>query len=243
MLILPKSLNIERNKEAEAGLIEKTRKWLEHDSKDRTGIHASDLLDPRQAYFNKRYPHPLSDRMVGTFFVGKTLHAFFLSAFTGATGTDWKTDGGSHENKELGITWSADWIKNGVPYEFKTSRSKYEQSPSDLKSYLEQLLIYMVGTGSTTGKLITLMYNLPAPRGQGWGSFPQYRAYDISITQKDLDAYKLQLKKTVKLLTTALKKKSHKDLPLCREFKCMGCPHFEKCKPEGRYGKKRFKPQ
>lgn len=245
MLTLPKNLKegVTRNKKAEASLIQKTREWLEHDSKDRTGIHASDLLDPRKAYFDKRYPQKLTDRLVGTFFVGKTLHAFFLSAFTGAKGTDWKTDGGSHENKKLGITWSADWIKDGIPYEFKTSRSKYEQSFSDLKSYLEQLLIYMVGTKSTTGRLITLMYNLPAAKGEGWGSYPQYRAYDVEVTPKELKQYEAQLLDTANLLRAALKKKSHKDLPLCREFKCMGCPHMERCKPEGRYGLKRFMPR
>lgn len=240
MLILPKSLKAERNKNAERSLINKTRTWLENDSKDRTGIHASDLLNPRKAYFDKLYPQKLSDRLVGTFFVGKTLHAFFLSALTGAKGTDWKTDGGSHENKELGITWSADWIKNGVPYEFKTSRSKYEQTFSDLRSYLEQLLIYMVSTDSTTGKLVTLMYNLPVPRSQGWGSAPQYRAYDVTVSKSDLAKYKSQLRETVELLKSALRRKSPKGLPLCKEFLCMGCPHFERCKPEGRYGKKRF---
>lgn len=241
MLILPQSLKAERNKTAEKNLVEKTRQWLEHDSKDRKGIHASDLLNPRKACYDKLFPQRLSDRLVGTFFVGKTLHAFFLSAFTGAKGTDWKTDGGSHENVDLGITWSADWIKDGVPYEFKTSRSKYEQTFSDLKSYLEQLLIYMVGTNSTTGKLVTLMYNLPVPRSWGWGSAPQYRAYDVTVSKEDLKKYKAQLKKVADALRKALKKKAPNDLPLCKEFICFGCPHFERCKPEGRYGKKRFK--
>lgn len=241
MLLLPKSTTVERDKKYEQSLIDKTRAWLVKDSKDRKGIHASDLLDPRKAYFDKLYPQPLSDRMVGTFFVGKTLHAFFLSALQGKKGTDWSTDSGSNEDKELGITWSADDLTNGIPHEFKTSRSKYEQSTSDLKSYLEQELIYMAASKSLRGRISTLMYNLPAPRGQGWGSFPQFRSYKITVTKEDLKKYRLQIKQTANMLRTALKKKSFKNLPLCREFKCMGCPHFERCKPEGRYGKKRFK--
>ena len=245
MLTLPKNLkdNVTRDKKYEQGLIEKTRAWLVNDSKDRKGIHASDLLDPRKAYFDKRYPQDLSDRMVGTFFVGKTLHAFFLSALQGKKGTDWSTDSGSNEDTELGITWSADDLTNGIPHEFKTSRSKYEQYFADLKSYLEQELIYMAAAKSTRGRISTLMYNLPAPKGHGWGSYPQFRSYKIEVSKEDLKEYRLQIKKTVKLLKDALKKKSHKDLPLCREFKCMGCPHMERCKPEGRYGLKRFMPR
>lgn len=239
MLIMPKSLSIERNEKAEAKLVDETKAWLEKDSKDRTGIHASDLLDPRKAYFDKRFPQPLNRRMVGLFFVGKVLHAFFLSALNGEDGVNWKSDMGSTVDPELKISYSNDWEKNGIPYEFKTSRSKYEQKNADLTLYCEQLLIYMVAKKSTTGRLVVLQTSLPAPRGEGWGTYPQYRAYTIRCSQADLDKYKAQIVKTRKALEKALKTKSHKGLELCRKFKCGegNCPHWERCKPEGRYGK------
>lgn len=240
MLKLPSSLEVERDFKYEKKLLEKTRAWLVNDSKERKGIHASDLLDPRKAYYDKLYPSPLSDRMVGTFFVGKTLHAFFLSALKDRKGTDWSTDSGSNEDKELGITWSADDKEDGIPHEFKTSRSKYEQKRRDLDNYLEQELIYMAAMKSLKGRISTLMYNLPAPKGQGWGSYPQYRSYKITCSKEDLKKYRLQIKKVAQQLRDCLKKKSPKGLPLCREFKCFGCPHFQRCKPEGRYGTKRF---
>jgi hypothetical protein len=236
---------VERNKKAETNLIEKSRKWLEKDSKDRKGIHASDLLDPRKAYYDKINPQPLSNRMVGLFFVGKVLHAFFLSALTGEDGVNWKSDGGSTVDKELGFSYSPDWCKDGIPGELKTSRSKYEQSKSDLGLYLEQLVTYMAGKKSEDGRLVTLMLSLPAPRGDGWGTYPQYRAYNVHVSKADLAKYRTQLIATRKLLQQALKSNSKKDinkLPLCRDFKCgkSQCPHYSVCKPEGRYGLKRW---
>src|SRR3990167_10151683 len=109
MLTLPTSLTVDRNQQAEAKLIQKTRLWLEKDSKNRKGIHASDLLDPRKAYYDKLNPQKLSNRLVGLFFVGKVLHAFFLSALKGEDGVNWKSDGGSIVDKELGFSFSPDW--------------------------------------------------------------------------------------------------------------------------------------
>jgi hypothetical protein len=246
MLVLPKSLDILRNKKAEVNLVRKTRAWLEKDSKDRTGIHASDLLDPRKAYYDKTQPKtPLSDRLVGLFFVGKVLHAFFLSALTGENGVNWKSDSGSTFDKKLGFSYSPDWCKDNIPGELKTSRGKYEMRPSDLALYIEQLMIYMVGKKSTHGRLVVLLTSLPAPRGQGYGTYPQYRAYNINVSKADLAKYEKQLLATRKSLEKALMVKTPKViklLPLCREFKCGAsqCPHYNICKPEGRYGTKRF---
>lgn len=242
MLELPKSVTCTRNPEAEQELVKKTKEWLERQNEERDPrVHASSLLDPRKSYFDTKYPQPMTNRMVGLFFFGKVLHAFFLSALGGAKGTDWKADVGSVWDEELGICWSNDWQKKvgkqTIPYEFKTSRSKYEQKQKDLDLYIEQLLIYMVAQKSTKGRLVVLQSNLPAPRGEGWGSYPQYRAYEIEVTQKDLDKYKKQLIDTRKKLESALKTNKFKELPLCREFKCgpQQCPHWKRCKPEGRY--------
>ena len=238
MLTLPRSLDIHRNRSAEQKLVDKTREWLERDSKDRTGIHASDLLDPRKAYFDKKFPQPMTNRMVGLFFVGKVLHVFFLSALFNKKGVDWKSDGGSTFDKDLGFSYSPDWDKDGVPGELKTSRGKYEQSNSDLGLYLEQLMIYMAAKKSVKGRLVVLMTSLPAPRGEGWGTYPQYRAYDITCSTADLTKYRTNLKATRLLLEKALKTGKFTDLPLCRPFKCgrSQCPHFERCQPPTRFG-------
>lgn len=243
MLKLPK-LSIERSEHAEEKLTDKTREWLEKQNHERTGIHASDLLDPRKAYWDRKHKTVLSRRAVGLFFTGKVLHAFFLSALAGKKGTDWSTDEGSTFDKELGIYYSPDYHyeKQNIPTELKTSRAKYEQSNSDLKGYLEQLCIYMAAKKARVGRLITLMLNLPGQRHEGWGTFPQYRAYEITWTAKDLNQYRKQIIETRKLLEKAIKQEKPKLLPVCREFKCGAnqCSHYKLCKPEGRYGTKRF---
>ncbi len=242
MLTIPKSLQIERSKSAEQKLTDETKAWLEKDSKDRSGVHASDLLDPRKAYYDKKYPQPMTNRMVGLFFFGKVLHAFFLSALNGEDGVNWKSDMGSTFHKKLKIQYSNDWEKNGIPYELKTSRGKYEQKNRDLHLYCEQLLIYMVAKKSTIGRLVVLMANLPAPRGEGWGTFPQYRAYSVTISKADLAKYEAEIILTRTKLEKALASNTDKAiraLPLCRTFKCGdgNCPHWDRCKPEGRYEK------
>lgn len=254
MLQLPK-LSIERDEDAEDMFVEKTKAWLKKGSAERDPrIHASDLLDPRKAYWNRQHEEKLDDCMAGNFMVGKVLHAFFSTTMNGGQGLSLdETDVGGTWDESLGISFSNDWEKkcktkdspNGIPYELKTSRALNEQTKKDLSSYLEQLCIYMAAKFSLIGRLVVLRLMAKNTK-KGWGTYPQYRAYEIRWTKKDLNAYREQIKKTVKLLSKALKTKKKKDiqmLPLCREWKCgkSNCGHFELCKPEGRYGTKEFK--
>lgn len=181
---------------------------------------------------------------------GKVLHAFFATAMNKKKGLSLKdTDVGGTWDESLGISFSNDWQKdcktkdspNGIPYELKTSRALNEQTTRDLSSYLEQLSIYMAAKMSLVGRLVVLRL-MGKDKEKGWGSFPQYRAYEIRWTKKDLADYRKQIIATAKLLTNALKKKQPKTLPLCREWKCGkgNCGHFDLCKPEGRYNMKKW---
>lgn len=253
MLKLPK-LDIIRDEDAEDMLVEKAKAWLAKEGEERDPrIHASDLLDPRKAYWNRQSKESLDACMTGNFLVGKVLHAFFQTAMNDGKGlslTD--TDVGGTWDKTLGISFSNDWEKkcktanspNGIPYELKTSRALNEQTNRDLSSYLEQLCIYMAAKKSLLGRLVVLRLMAKNVR-KGWGTYPQFRAYDIEWTKKDLEGYRKQIVATVKLLTTALKTKKKKDiqmLPICRTWKCSksNCQHYDLCKPEGRYGTKEF---
>ena len=253
MLKLPK-LDIARNEDAEDALVETTKAWLTDEGKARDPrIHASDLLDPRKAYWNRQHKEELDDRMTGNFVVGKVLHAFFSTAMNKKKGLSLEdTDVGGTWDKSLGISFSNDWQKdcntkespNGIPYELKTSRALNEQTNRDLSSYLEQLCIYMAAKLSLVGRLVVLRL-MAKDKKKGWGTYPQYRAYEISWTKKDLADYRKQIISTAKLLATAIKTKKPKDikmLPLCREWKCGegNCGHFKLCKPEGRFGQKKW---
>jgi hypothetical protein len=79
-------------------------------------------------------------------------------------------------------------------------------------------------------------------KAKGWGTYPQYRAYEITWTKAALKGYREQIVSTVKLLEKALKLKKPKLLPLCRDWKCGegNCGHWAKCKPEGRYNTKKW---
>jgi len=250
MLNLPK-LQIERHLDAEDALVETTKEWLKGEGKERDPrIHASDLLDPRKAYWNRQHEEEVTPKMTGNFMVGKVLHAFFSTAMNGKKGLSLKdTDVGGTWDESLGISFSNDWEKqikskdspNGIPYELKTSRALNEQTNKDLSLYLEQLYIYMTAKLSLVGRLVVLRL-MGKDSKKGWGTFPQFRAYEITWTKKDMASYRKQIVATVKLLTLALKKKKPAMLPLCREFKCGpgNCGHWSLCRPEGRWNTKKW---
>lgn len=243
-----------RNEDAEDALVETTKEWLAGEGAERDPrIHASDLLDPRKAYWNRQHKEEVTPRMAGNFLVGKVLHAFFATAMNKKKGLSLKdTDVGGTWDKSLGISFSNDWQKecstaespNGIPYELKTSRALNEQTIRDLSSYFEQLCIYMAAKMSLVGRLVVLRL-MGKDKSKGWGSYPQYRAYQVKWTKKDLASYRKQIVAKAKLLATALKSKKPKDikkLELCRDWKCgkSNCGHYNLCKPEGRYGTTKF---
>lgn len=235
MLTLPASLKIKRDKSSEAHLYEVCRTWLMKEERA-PGIHASSLLDPRQSYWQHVDPKPLSDRLVTIFIIGKILHAFVLSALAGAKGVDWSTDTGSKTSKKLGIVYSMDYVFQGKPTEFKSSRSFYMPTHTeDLALYAEQLLVYEVAEDQTIGRLWILYLNAKNEKKQ---TEPAFRCYNVTMSEKDKVAFGKQIIATREKLEGALKKKNPKELPLCRPFKCGegNCEWWDQCKPDGRYG-------
>jgi hypothetical protein len=97
---------------------------------------------------------------------------------------------------------------------------------------------------SLVGRLVVLRLNAKDTK-KGWGTYPQYRAYEIRWKPKDLKDYRTQIVATAKSLAKALKSKKPNDikmLPLCRDWKCGegNCGHWKLCKPEGRFGNKKW---
>lgn len=235
MLKLPESLTIERSPKTEQALLDRSRKWLEQDER-KPGVHASDLMDPRIAFFKRKHPAPISDRLVNMFLVGKIGHIIVLSAVDGADGLNMESDEGSSWSEDLEIWYSPDKTLNGIPRELKTTRSYFEpKTHTDLALYVEQLAIYMSARNTTTGQLWVLYLNLKDADGK---TAPQWRAYTVKMNQEDLDGYKAQLKQTRKELVLAWETGDFQQLPLCRKFKCgkKNCEYWEECRPEGRYG-------
>lgn len=236
MITLPKSISVKRVEKGEKWLMEKARKWVEKAGGDRskeTLLHASDCLDPRLAYFQRKFPAPVADRLIPIFLIGRVLHAFVINAVEG-TQLNWDADGGSIISKELGITYSPDMLIKGIPREIKTSRSFQEpRDINDLAMYCEQLLIYMAGQNITKGDLWVLFMNAKED-GQ---TSPAFRVYRVEISPEDLKLVQAEIKGITKKFAQVQKTGKYRELPLCRPFKCgpKGCQYWEKCKPEGRH--------
>lgn len=239
MIPLPESLTVKRSLAAEANLLAKARAWLEKDERS-PGLHATDLMDLRIAFWQRADPQPISDRLVTIFMVGKILHAFVLGSIVEKVDIS-KSDEGSKFNEELGISYSMDYLDEGIPSEFKSSRSFYEpKDVKDLEIYLEQLLIYMVSIDSTVGKLWILYLNLKDEQRR---TSPVFRCFTVTVSKEDLFKVKEYLLVAKQSLERALSTGNFRELDLCREFKCgeANCVWFHKCQPEGRYDDPRFR--
>ncbi len=158
MLRLPR-LDVCRNEYSEASLLVAIRKQLqEDDAKRDNGIHASDLLDLRLAYWRNTNPKEVDERTAFFFVIGKVLHTLVLSL---ADPMITASDAGT--KNELGISYSPDLVSRaGRPTELKSNRATDE--PDDLQEeyshYLEQLIIYMICENMLTGELWILYLNL-----------------------------------------------------------------------------------
>ena len=238
MIPLPASIKVIRDPASETELLEKARAWLAKDERAE-GWHATDFLDLRLAFWQRVDPQPITDRLVTIFLVGKILHAFVLGSLSDEVDLG-KTDEGGRFNEELGITYSVDYLKDGIPSEFKSSRSFYEpKDVEDLSIYLEQLLVYMVSTESCEGKLWVLYLNL---RDSNKKTSPTFRCFAATVSKEELVEVKEYLKLVKSSLERALSTGNYRELDLCREFKCgsSNCVWFHKCKPEGRYDDPKF---
>lgn len=238
MLWLP-NITIERNEMAEVKLTQRVKAYLEKEDESRTpGIHASDLLDPRKAYWSWAVPQELTERQTWMFMIGKVLHSLVLvSCLDGELGT---TDAGTRQ--ELGVSFSPDRVTYGSPVELKTNRTPVEPSPDKLLEnfhhYFEQLCVYMVFMDSRHGELWVLFLNL---RDASNRTFPEPRCYHVSITDEQHGQIKERVLQTRDHLTEAKATRNPSTLPLCRAWLCGDgtCPWWNNCKPEGRYGRTR----
>jgi hypothetical protein len=235
LIPLPKNLAVDRDHEEEKDLLAKAKAYLEQS--DRTGIHATDLLDPRIAFFKKQNPSGVPDRLVNVFIVGQIAHAI-IEVIKGSSGDYTKPDAGTRLFDEL--HYSPDFLNyKGEPDEIKTTRSFYLPKVAYLPDddtyhmYLEQLLIYMAAEDKTVGRLTLLYLNSKDETGR---TAPQFYVWKIETTPEALEALRGVIKKTMGQLNVAIEKKDHNLLPLCRAWKCRGCEYWEECKPEGRYG-------
>ena len=237
MLSLPK-LDIQRSEPREVEIFLKMREWLERGNESRAeGIHASDLLDVRLAYFNKLFPQPLSEKLTYFFAIGKVLHALLLQAWDTAH-DEFATDGGTSEVEQ--ILYSPDWRRDdGCPIELKSNRAMREPAQDKLQeeisSYIEQLVTYAVLDGKRQGELWILYLNMLDKSNR---TFPTIRCYTITLTEQHYHMIRKEVLACRDKLVWALEHQDPSDLQICRRWKCGKdtCAHWNVCRPPGRFG-------
>lgn len=244
MLPLPKQLTIDRDYEEEKNLAKLAREHIERG--DRTGIHMSDLIDMRLAYFKWLTQQPLPDRLINMFVVGQALHAVMLCIKGGTADYTRPPDAGTKHFEE--IQYSPDFLEmaDGSPNEIKTTRSFYLPKVAYLPDdktyhmYLEQLVGYMACEDKLVGRLTLLYLN----HKEDNKTTPSIFVFKVTCSPEQLAAMRAVLTKAQNVLKDAKDRKDPSALPLCRSWKCNDCEFFQDlCKPEGRYehGQKNFK--
>jgi hypothetical protein len=228
-------MKIVRDKKVERNYLGKIQKSYEN--KERTGLHVSDVLDPRLWYWKNKKPLPLTDAQIGYFLSGEILHV----------GVQTKL-GIVKEKKVLfgNVKGSIDLPSiEGHPGELKSSR-KWTIPEVPEETYIDQLIYYCAADGSSTG-YIWVFYFTP---GRNWkhnkSTDPTFIMWRCEFTDKEIEQAKKRLTVLPKKMLKAEREGDHTILPLCHKWKCCAdskwgtevrCPYWEDCKPKGRYGK------
>lgn len=221
-------MRILRDQAGERWLLDKIKAWLEAQPRGE-GYHVSELLYPRQAYWKRVDPQPMSDRNAG-YFVAGLGHHYILEAIIEGSKKVGKADAGSHQWK--GIYYSPD-IRTPHPEEIKTTRAKYGPKMesergylAEYEHYLKQLTAYMALDGDQSGGLLVFYLNLEQENKQ---SYPAIRRYAVRMTLTELAQRREELLQTKALLAKAIRQKKPGILPACPAWMARNCPWAAKC--------------
>lgn len=240
-------MTITPNDELEVLIMGRVRECMaKKPQRDEANIHASDLKELRQAYWQRVAPRPATPAEIGFWLAGLGHHYYMVYSMYGIDDTQEE----SLFDEELGILYSPDL--NSDRGEFKTSR--YWQVPNGpleaadaFRFYERQCRIYAVTAKINYWNLVVLFLFPPNAYNQ---KQPVLKAYTYNFTDQELEDERQQIKMDVSALKIALAKKDHLALPLCSEgicFKMIGqgrgrpkkmvpmCKFWEDCQPEGRY--------
>jgi len=243
-------MEIRRNYTLEEQVNDAARVFLEKTDRAE-GLHFSDLLTPRKAYWKKKLPKPLDAREIGFFIAGRAHHEVILAIMK----RQGKISAEADEGSKLwdGVFYSPDF-NLGFLAEIKSTR-KQKEPPArwikkEFKNYLNQLHQYMAAEDKTTSILIVFFISLRHD-DKNKTTFPVIRCYQVETTKAENEEKKKHMKKTKKLILKAIENDTPKILPLCPAWQCCSggwrgpaiknCKWYDDCKPEGRYPEQTFK--
>ena len=227
-------MKVTRDKAGEKKVFQQIKEYLAKRPRSDKLWHVSDLLYPRQTFWRKIKPLPVTDDQALYFSLGHGHHGI-LEAMLGPKKKDGRSDAGEFE--EDGILFSPDLRFKDGPLEIKTSRAMYikadKEDPAKVyEGYLKQLGSYNALMSAPKGKLLVLFLNAVKDGLDKWKKKPQLRLYKVAFEKAELKKITAWLLKRSKDLTAAIKKKKVGALPLCQEWMCRNdCPYFKPCKP------------
>jgi hypothetical protein len=161
----------------------------------RSGVHLSDLLNPRQSAFKRLMPLPLTESEILYFLAGRgheEVFARLAGVQVGASAIKYSKIPGfiSGEGRiKHGISYRPDFRWHGAPTEFKTRRANLAKPGEESRvydHYLEQLKMYCALDEQPYGQLIVFSL-LEGRSGDPLNpTHPELAVYDVQFSPGDM---------------------------------------------------------
>lgn len=186
------------------------------------GLHLSDLLSPRKAFWARAMPLPPDDKDILYFVAGRG-HEDAIGRVSGLVVTEQKVWQASTESPP--VSYRPDFTLNDLfPGEFKTRRANLAPSGEEAivyESYLEQLRGYCAIQHEKYGVLIVLSLLEGRKAGEPKApTEPALAVYDVFFTDEELAATRAWLEERRDELVSALRIGDPSPLPLCKAWMC-----------------------
>lgn len=198
-------------------------------------FHISELLQPRQAYFTRKYGKEMTEGDIKMFLSGTCFHEYVQ-----------KVLGNKFAEKRINfgddIVGTIDFYDGDRLLEIKTSR-KWSVPEYPEPHYVSQVTKYMAIEKKLTGIILVIFFTA----GRTWkadkASVLEIMAWKVTVTPKEQEDDLASLVDTRSRLIEASKTGEFEKLPLCYEFSCYSeykkevtrvCPFYLQCEPDGR---------
>jgi hypothetical protein len=181
---------------------------------ERQGIHLSDLLSPRRAFWQRAMPLPPTPEESLYFLAGRGHEDAFgrIAGLTVAEESEWE-----------GIRYRPDFDIYGAPGEFKTRRSNLAAEGEEERvydNYLAQLRGYCAIYNSTDGWLLVLSLLEGRSNDPLNPTRPVLAVYRVTFTKAELFLERERLRIMREALAASLTSGDPSSLPLCAGWMC-----------------------
>lgn len=177
----------------------------------RDGIHASDLLSPRKAYFQKTQPLPPTMKEIMYFLSGLAIEKG-LSDLLGVDHTGSKVFNGIH--------YTPDFFIDGIT-ELKSRRAYIPEEGKEESvygHYISQIIKYVAYEKEKKGNLVVFALNEKVDDGKK--TEPQLVAYRLEFEDDELEEARESSIRIKEMLEEALETKDHTLLFQCPTWMC-----------------------